>query len=180
MTQPARPGILVVTGASGTGKTVAVRALEERARPQLRCYYFDSIGVPSAEVMRRDFGGGEGWQADATHRWIERLASETAPGAVSVLDGQTRPSFVRAAAGEFPRAIVRIVLVECTPEVRLARLAMRGQSDLATPRMEAWVAYLRGQADALGLPILDSSGHDIEEVADALEAEIEALREETL
>src|SRR5262245_34469603 len=43
------PGILVVTGASGSGKTATVRALEARALPGVRCYYFDAVGVPAAE-----------------------------------------------------------------------------------------------------------------------------------
>jgi type II secretory pathway predicted ATPase ExeA len=48
--------ILVVTGASGAGKTATVRALDARGIPGVRCFYFDSIGVPTAEVMERDYG----------------------------------------------------------------------------------------------------------------------------
>jgi len=61
------PGILVVTGASGSGKTATVRALEARALSGIRCYYFDAVGVPSAE----DRGSGpDGWQAVTTREWI--------------------------------------------------------------------------------------------------------------
>jgi heat shock protein HslJ len=49
-----KPAILVVTGASGAGKTPAVRRLEARGRPGVRCFYFDSIGVPSEEVTLVD------------------------------------------------------------------------------------------------------------------------------
>src|SRR5207249_12226226 len=58
------PGILVVTGAFGSGKTATVRALEARALPGVRCYYFDAVGVPSAADRRS--GGPEGWQAVTT------------------------------------------------------------------------------------------------------------------
>src|SRR6185369_11962540 len=95
-----RPTILVVTGASGVGKTTAVKCLEARQRAEIRCFYFDQIGVPSVAVMERDFRGGEGWQAYATRHWISRLASDDLRGYVSVLDGQTRPSFVRAALAD--------------------------------------------------------------------------------
>lgn len=49
--------ILVITGASGAGKTANVRALDARAIPGVRCFYFDSIGVPTVDVMERDYGG---------------------------------------------------------------------------------------------------------------------------
>ena len=38
--------VLVVTGASGAGKTASVEALAARALPGVRCFHFDSIGVP--------------------------------------------------------------------------------------------------------------------------------------
>jgi hypothetical protein len=57
----------------------------------VRCFYFDSIGVPTAEVMEREHGGGEKWQAAATAEWLARLSGLSADVRVAVLDGQTRP-----------------------------------------------------------------------------------------
>jgi hypothetical protein len=68
-----RGHVLVVTGASGVGKTTAVQALDACRIPGVRCFFFDSIGVPSAEIMERDYGGGERWQALATADWLARL-----------------------------------------------------------------------------------------------------------
>ena len=151
-----QPIILVVTGASGAGKTTLVRGLEARGLPGVSCHYFDSIGVPSPEVMQRDFGGGAAWQEATTRTWIERLALRT--DRVAVLDGQTRPSVVRAA---FRRADIRqgaIALIDCDREERNRRLhAERGQPELASAQMDTWAAYLRGQADALELPIIDTT-----------------------
>src|SRR5215510_3183243 len=118
-------GILIVTGASGVGKTSAVRCLESRYRADVRCFYFDQIGVPSVEIMKSEFGGGEGWQAHATRQWISRLAIDELRGYVSVLDGQTRPSFVRSAAARFPSVHFRIVLLDCNPGVRRVRVGQR-------------------------------------------------------
>ena len=39
---PGEPGLLVVTGASGAGKTTLVRALDARRLDGVRCYYFDA------------------------------------------------------------------------------------------------------------------------------------------
>jgi hypothetical protein len=173
------PGILVVTGASGSGKTATVRALEARALPRVRCYYFDAVGVPSAETMQRGFGGPEQWQAAMTRDWIERLTADPDGADVCVLDGQTRPSFVRSAVMEGTRTtLVRMVLLQCAPAVRNARLAGRGQPELSTPRMDCWASYLRGQADALDLPVIDTTNIAIQDAVDALVVYVQQVRVE--
>jgi len=171
------PGILVVTGASGSGKTATVRALEARALAGVRCYYFDAVGVPSAED--RGSGGPEGWQAVTTKEWLSRLAADPDGAEVYVLDGQTRPSFVRSAVEGTRTALVRIVLLDCAPGVRHARLVgPRRQPELSNARMDCWAAYLRGQADALNLPIIDTSDLGIDAAVDALVVHVQQVRAE--
>jgi hypothetical protein len=41
--------------------------------------------------------------------------------------------------------------------------------------MERWAAYLLGQADALALPVIDTSRMSVHDVADALEDQIEVM-----
>ncbi|HEV7993649.1 MAG TPA: hypothetical protein VGP25_17610 [Gemmatimonadaceae bacterium] len=41
--------ILVITGASGAGKSATVRVLAARAIPGVQCFHFDSVGVPPLE-----------------------------------------------------------------------------------------------------------------------------------
>ena len=171
----ASPALLFVTGASGAGKTTAVRALEARRLDGVRCFYFDSIGVPSPDEMIRDYGSGEAWQAAATVAWIARLAVE--PAEVAVLDGQARPSIIRTALRSVATLPAQIVLLDCSAEERARRLAgPRGQPELASPQMDAWAAYLRGQADALDLPVVDTTGRSIEAVTGALIAEVARLQ----
>jgi len=168
--------VLVVTGASGAGKTSAVRALEARGLDGVRCFYFDSVGVPSAEIMQRDFGGGEKWQAHATARWLAQLDALSRDVRVAVLDGQTRPSFVFDAADRAPTSDLHVALLDCSPEARGERLrGPRGQPELASDRMTSWASYLRDQADARGLPIIDTTSLTVDEVADELEALLRAL-----
>lgn len=162
--------ILVVTGASGVGKSATVRALDARAIPGVRCFYFDSIGVPTADAMVRDYGSGEAWQASATGEWLARLAGLPADTHVAILDGQTRPSFVFGAASRAVTRAVHVVLFDCSSAVRVARLrGPRQQPELATERMDNWAAYLRGQADALGLAVIDTTRLTIAQAADELE-----------
>jgi hypothetical protein len=165
--------IVVVTGASGVGKTTLVQALETRQLPGVRCYYFDSVGVPSSEEMTARFGSPESWQAATTRQWIARLAAKR--DRLAVLDGQVRPSEIRAAFSQSGVSRGEILLIDCNQEVREARLrAGRSQPELASAQMAAWAAYLRGQADALGLPILDTTKLTIEEALEDLVARINA------
>ena len=168
--------ILVVTGASGAGKTAAVRALEARAVPGVRCFYFDSIGVPTPDVMQRDYGGGEQWQASATAEWLARLSDLPEDVCVAVLDGQTRPSFVFRDARRAASRTLNVVLLDCTSDVRAGRLhGPRQQPELANSQMDQWAAYLRGQADALNLAVIDTSSLTVSESADQLEAIVRRL-----
>jgi RNase adaptor protein for sRNA GlmZ degradation len=168
--------ILVVTGASGAGKTAAVQALEARAVPGVTCFYFDSIGVPTADVMQRDYGGAEQWQASATTEWLERLRDLPEDTLVAVLDGQTRPSFAFSDSARAASGTVSVVLLDCSSDVRAARLrGPRQQPELANSQMDQWAAYLRGQADALNLAVIDTSSLTVLESADQLETLVREL-----
>jgi len=172
-----KPALLFIIGASGVGKTRAVQAIEVRQLAGVRCYFFDSLGVPSHDEMIREWGSGEGWQEAMTRRWIERLAGNADRCQVAVLEGQTRPSFIQPYLAPAGISHARIVLLDCTGPVRSQRLGqLRGQPELANERMEAWAAYLRGQADALGLRVLDTSAMSVEHVADALAEDVASLR----
>jgi len=171
------PSILVLTGASGAGKTTLVAALTERGLPGVGCYVFDSVGVPSPEEMTRVYGGGDQWQSAMTEQWIARLMRNDDGVRVAVLDGQVRPSM---AIGHLRRLGTRrwqVVLADCGHDERNARLlGPRGQPELACRDMDCWAAYLRGQADALGLPVLDTS-RPVDVAVAELAALVEGLAE---
>ena len=168
--------MLFVIGASGAGKTAAVQALAQQQLSGVGCYHFDSIGVPSPQVMAQEWGGGERWQEETTTRWIERLAANPDQVEIAVLEGQTRPSFIQPSIQRLGVRRSRILLLDCQPAIRGARLAgPRAQPELSNARMDAWAAYLRGQADALELPVLDSTNRSIAEVAALLRGHIKSM-----
>lgn len=163
--------VIFLVGASGVGKTAVAEILARRSPWKGNTHYFDTIGVPSPEVMEAEFGAGEQWQRWATQQWLDRLAAREA--GLQLIEGQTRPTFIREAAQQHPDLEVCMVLLDCTPEVRRYRLtALRRRPELATPRMEKWAAYLAGQAHALGLPVIDTSDADPKVIADEVEAEV--------
>ena len=173
------PALFFLIGASGAGKTAVTKAIDARAIPGVRCYYFDSIGVPPTSIMQREFGSGENWQAVATAQCVDRLLASGDGAAIALLEGQTRPSFIQPALKRARVRHARIVLLDCSPDVRAARLCgARGQPELATPRMDAWAVYLRGQADALEMPVVDTSRKSLDAVADEIKDHLDSLRAE--
>jgi len=64
-------------------------------------------------------GGGERWQEQTTTRWIERLAANADRVEIAVLEGQTRPSFVKRRLSALGVRGSRIVLLDCQPAVRV-------------------------------------------------------------
>jgi len=172
-----QPAILVVTGASGAGKTTLVRALDAMRIPGVGCFELDSMEVPSAEEMMERWGGTMEWQNVATRYWIERLLRNDGGHEVAVLDGQVRPSEVRAAFTSLGARVGGVTLVDCEADERNARLrGPRGQPDLVSGQMDGWAAYLRGQCDALDLPRIDTSGRTTADCVAELAAQVEALR----
>ena len=68
--------LVIMTGAWGSGKTAIAKAIEV-GQPSILVFRFDTIGVPSADVMA-SFGTahqpGGAWQRAMTLKWFERIA----------------------------------------------------------------------------------------------------------
>jgi adenylate kinase family enzyme len=52
-------GIVILTGASGSGKTTIAEEISQQC-PDVRVFRFDSIGVPSPEERIAGWGSGGG------------------------------------------------------------------------------------------------------------------------
>jgi uridine kinase len=48
--------LVVLTGASGSGKTTLAKRIQERYPKECEVMFFDSVGVPSSEEMKK-WGG---------------------------------------------------------------------------------------------------------------------------
>jgi len=155
------PGFLVVlTGASGGGKTTLARAVENLHSDECAVFCFDSIGVPSPEMMQSfgpEYQPGGAWQRAMTFQWIERIAENLRSGESVLFEGQVRIAFIREALAESGLSRARIILVDCDDATRRARLCHdRGQPELATADMMNWSRYLRDEAIQFRCPILDT------------------------
>jgi len=158
-----------ITGSCGSGKSTLLAAVKA-ARPGLSAHHTDSMGVPSVEEMIERFGSTDAWQAHRLGEWVARAAA--APG-LTVVDGQARPHAIFEAAREVGLGAVRVVLVDCGhAERRVRLLEQRRQPDLDVLDTYAWAAYLRGQADALGLEVIDTTGQTLADSTALLDVSI--------
>lgn len=166
----------MVVGASGAGKSTLTRALAALRLPGVVCHHFDTIGVPPPEEIAANFGDGAAWQAWALDQWVRRLVRNDDGAALAVLDAQVRPHAALDALRRHGVECGRVVLVDCAYDERNARLrGPRVQPELATPDMDCFAAYMRGQADALGLPVLDTTGRPAAACLDELRHHCEEL-----
>jgi hypothetical protein len=155
--------LVVLTGASGSGKTSIADAIRT-TRPDLaHVVHFDQIGVPSADAMVAGWGSGEAWQRAMTIEWMARIAALSGQKRPVLFEGQTRLTFLRE--GMLAAGIVdfHVILVDCDDVTRARRLvANRMQPELANQEMMNWAAYLRLEAAEAGYEVLDTSQVSLE------------------
>jgi len=150
--------LVVLIGASGSGKTTIASAIERRNGNSVNVFYFDRIGVPPADRRVAEYGSGEAWQRVKTFEWMAKLAPLWRSGASLLFEGQMRLSFLAEAAKAAGIAEYSPILVDCDDETRARRLSQeRRQPELANETMMHWAAYLRRDALERGCEILDTS-----------------------
>jgi len=158
-----------VIGASGSRKTSAVRELERSTGFGLKAFFFDATGVPSEQERIAKWGAGDSWQRAMTIEWVKRIKAELA-SSKAVLDGQTRPTFIAEACVMNEVASHKVILIDCSDDVRTARLLQRGQPELANDRMMHWARYLDEETTKAGGVIIRNDDLSIVQTAAALEA----------
>ncbi|MBO0797794.1 MAG: hypothetical protein J2P31_03145, partial [Blastocatellia bacterium] len=145
--------------ASGAGKTTLALRLAELSIPGVESINCDRVKLEVPETA----DPGE-LQSAILRYWITELSQEDGKVELAVLDTQIRPHRAIEVLSQAGITQREIVLVDCDQVKRNARLhGARRQPELANAQMDCWAAYLRGQADALNLPIIDTSDGTIEE-----------------
>ena len=165
-----------MTGSCGSGKSTLLEAMRA-GLPGMRTLHSDDLGVPPVEEMVETFGSGDAWQAHRARELVDLAAA--APG-LTVVEGQARPHVLLAAARDAGVDAVRVVLVDCAPDERRRRLLEnRCQPELDVPDTYGWAAYLRGQADAFALEIIDTTGRPLDQTVAELRSSITRFARET-
>lgn len=161
------PALLAVTGAAGAGKTTALEAIRAHIDARLLpLIAFDALGVPSEDDMARCWDAPRGWQKMMTYHWVYTTRQVYRMRPLVVLEGQFDPQYAIAACAAH-RVKNRVALLDVDDQTRAARLAQRGQPELATADMAKWAAYLAENTRSLGGTLVDASGTP-EQIANAL------------
>lgn len=152
--------LVIMTGASGSGKTAIANAIEVED-PSITVFRFDAIGVPSADRMAT-FGTGHqpggAWQRAMTLKWFETITPLHSVGKAVLFEGQMRIAFIQEALTAFAIENARVLCVECDDFTRTHRLTHdRLQPELANEKMERWSRYLHQEAVDAGYEILDTT-----------------------
>jgi hypothetical protein len=151
------PSLVILTGASGAGKTALARHFLKHHAELCDVFFFDSVGVPSLEVMEAEYGSPEAWQRAMTLQWIARIQPILSGDRPVLFEGQMRIAFLQEALSAQQVSGAHIVLVDCDDAVRTERLHLdRLQPELANPTMMNWARYLRREAVETGAEILDT------------------------
>lgn len=165
---------VILTGASGSGKTAIAEAIE-REHGAITVFRFDTIGVPSSEIMA-GYGSahqpGGAWQRAMTLQWFDRLIPFVHAPKPLLFEGQMRLAFIQEALATTRIHNARIVLVTCDDATRAHRLThQRARPDLALdPSTFGWSRYLYDEAVALGCDILDTTHQTLEESVNTVTA----------
>jgi hypothetical protein len=159
-------GLVIMTGASGSGKTAIAKTIEAD-HPSITVFRFDTIGIPSAAVMAT-FGTGHqpggAWQRAMTLQWFKRIAPLVAAGQTILFEGQMRIAFIQEALSAFAIEDVRVLCVECDDSTRSRRLTQdRLQPEPADEGMMSWSRYLHREAVEAGFQILDTTYLSLED-----------------
>ncbi|HEY5920794.1 MAG TPA: AAA family ATPase [Kofleriaceae bacterium] len=166
--KPTTPALLCITGASGAGKTAAVRALRERIEARvLPTLAFDSLGVPSDDEMHAAWESPRGWQKAMTYHWVYTAKHIYRTHPLVVIEGSFDPQYAIAACSAHRVQRFAVVLLHTDAAVRRERLAKRGQAELDNTEMTSWASYLHEQTQQLGGVVVDAAPA-LEHVLDAV------------
>lgn len=157
--------ILVITGASGVGKTTITKYIAQKVSDRVEVHHFDDIGIPDWSTVL----DVEAWQRRTTLTWITKLVELTGQtGKAIVFEGAAAPAFLREAFAANTYADYEIVLFDCTEATMQERLEERGQAELYTEDMRNWLKHLRAEAKRLRIPVIETDRLSVEEIVNKL------------
>lgn len=163
------PLIILITGASGSGKTTILEEISKHLQKQsVKIFHFDDIGVPSLEEMVKEYGSPENWQKKMTEQWIDKL-SRIKNIQIIFLEGSFNPEFAINALKKHSLENYRLFCIHSDRNVREQRLQhQRQQPELITDDMENFSQFLKRKTIELGGIVINNNDSSDEVVLNLL------------
>jgi energy-coupling factor transporter ATP-binding protein EcfA2 len=139
--------LLLITGASGVGKSTVRVALAAELSPEVECVELADL-TPLPAVMSR------GWRQQTAEVAVRRAVELQASHQHLLLAGDPVPAIEIMAAPSAPGLdAVAVCLLDVSAEAQAVRLTARGDDPALLPHHQAFAAWMREQAsDPLHMP----------------------------
>jgi len=163
--------IIIITGASGVGKTTILKKLAKDQVEKALIYHFDYIGIPDWSTIK----DAKKWQRDTTYTWIDKLVDIARKKKVNIVfEGSTDIQFIKEGFLRNQFGNYRIVLFDCSTEIMKERLSGRGQPELYTSDMVNWLNKLRADAIAEDIDIVKTDKFSVDQICKMLTKKLAA------
>ncbi|MEM9836970.1 MAG: AAA family ATPase [Bacteroidota bacterium] len=165
--------IIVITGASGVGKTTTLKALAERipAEKSVHFFHIDELVQPNWDEIEDT----SKWQEETTLELLTMIVKTArVKGGHVIFEGSIDIKYYLQGFRKNDYANYKIILFDCSPTVMQNRLIQRGQPELYHQDMINWLNYLRKDAKERKIKIIDTGNASIDEIGQELIKELDA------
>lgn len=132
--------LLLITGASGVGKSTVRAVVEPALSPSVECVELLDL-TPMPVAMTRV------WRQQGAELAVRRAVELQAAGRHLLLAGDPVPAAEIVAAPSAPRlGAIAACLLDAEPQVQAERLAPRGEDPALLPHHQAFAGWMRRQA----------------------------------
>lgn len=132
--------LLLITGASGVGKSTVRTVLAPELSPAVECVELLDL-TPQPEAMTRV------WRQQGAEAAVRRAVALQASGQHLLLSGDPVPAAEIVAAPSAPELdAIAVCLLDATAKAQAERLAARGDPPVLLPHHLAFAEWMRGQA----------------------------------
>jgi broad-specificity NMP kinase len=145
--------LLLITGASGAGKSTVRAAVEASLAPAVDCVELLHL-TPQPAAMTRV------WRQETAELAVRRAVELQSSGRHLLLAGDPVPAAeIVAAPSATELDAIAVCLLDLSPDAQAARLTERGDDPTLLPHHQAFAAWMRAQAsDPLHMPHVVSDG----------------------
>jgi broad-specificity NMP kinase len=167
--------LLLITGASGVGKSTARRLVDGQLSPRVECAELAELDPPRQGVTKV-------WRQQTAELAVQRAVELQSEGRHLLLAGDPVPAIEIVAAPSAPRLdSIAVCLLDADPEAQASRLSARGEDPALFVHHQAFADWMRRQTDdPLHMSHVVSDGGWSEMRWDRLDEMVDAWTMETI